>query len=34
MLFRSRYDFLIKDLDKTEVETYTGKNIDHYGMNL
>lgn len=31
---RSRYDFLIKDLDKTEVETYTGKNIDHYGMNI
>lgn len=29
---RSRYDFLIKDIDDTEVETYTGENIEHYGM--
>lgn len=29
---RSRYDFLLKDPDKTEVETYTGLNIDDYGM--
>jgi pilus assembly protein CpaF len=28
----SRYDFLIKDVDPLEVETYTGKNIEHYGM--
>lgn len=30
----SRYDFLLKDPDPTEVETYTGLNIDHYGMKL
>ena len=29
---KSRYDFLLKDPDKTEVETYTGKNINRYGM--
>lgn len=28
----SRYDFINKPLDTTEVETYTGKNIDRYGM--
>lgn len=28
----SRYDFLTRDIDKTEVETYTGENINHYGM--
>lgn len=31
---QSRYDFLLKDVDKTEVETYTGKNIETYGMNI
>lgn len=29
---KSRYDFLLKDIDRTEVETYTGKNIERYGM--
>lgn len=29
---KSRYDFLLKEPDKTEVETYTGKNINRYGM--
>ena len=29
----SRYDFLIGDPSEAEVETYTGKNIDHYGMS-
>lgn len=28
----SRFDFLLKDVDPTEVETYTGKNIERYGM--
>ena len=28
----SRYDFLTVDVNKAEVETYTGKNIDRYGM--
>lgn len=28
----SRYDFLLKDIDPNEVEEYTGKNIDNYGM--
>jgi pilus assembly protein CpaF len=28
----NRYDFLLKDVDPNEVETYTGKNIDNYGM--
>lgn len=31
---KSRYDFLLKDLSSTEVETYTGKNIDNYGLNI
>lgn len=31
---KSRYDFLLKDVNKAEVETYTGKNIDNYGMNI
>lgn len=30
----SRYDFLVRDVDESEVETYTGDNIDHYGMKL
>lgn len=30
----SRYNFLIRDVDKTEVETYTGANIDRYGMEI
>lgn len=29
---KSRYDFLLKEPSKTEVETYTGKNINRYGM--
>ena len=29
----SRYDFLLKEPSKTEVETYTGKNINRYGMS-
>lgn len=29
---QSRYDFLIKDVDPKEVETYTGKNIEDYGI--
>lgn len=29
---QSRYDFLLKEPDPTEVETYTGLNIDDYGM--
>jgi len=28
----SRYDFLTKDVDRAEVETYTGRNIEKYGM--
>ena len=28
----SRYDFLLNPVDDSEVETYTGRNIDHYGM--
>lgn len=28
----SRYDFLMKDVDPSEVETYTGENIESYGM--
>jgi pilus assembly protein CpaF len=28
----SRYDFINKPVDSTEVETYTGKNIERYGM--
>lgn len=30
---KSRYEFLLGELDKTEVETYTGLNIDKYGIN-
>lgn len=29
---KSRYDFLLEEPSKVEVETYTGKNIDRYGM--
>lgn len=29
----SRYDFLTKEISESEVETYTGRNIDHYGMD-
>jgi pilus assembly protein CpaF len=29
---RSRFDFLLNDPSETEVETYTGKNIEKYGM--
>lgn len=29
---QSRYDFLIKEVDDTEVETYTGRDIERYGM--
>ncbi len=28
----SRYDFLLKDVSDVEVETYTGKDIDRYGL--
>lgn len=28
----SRYDFLMKEVSNSEVETYTGKNIDRYGL--
>lgn len=28
---KSRFDFMLKDVDDTEVETYTGINIDNYG---
>ena len=27
-----RYDFLMKDVDPSEVETYTGEDIENYGM--
>ena len=30
----SRYDFLRREVDESEVETYTGDNIEHYGMKL
>ena len=30
---KSRYEFLLKDVSKAEVETYTGKNIEKFGMN-
>lgn len=30
---KSRYEFLLGELDKTEVETYTGLNIDKHGIN-
>jgi pilus assembly protein CpaF len=29
---KSRYDFLVKDVDENEIEYYTGENIDKYGM--
>lgn len=29
---KSRYDFLVKDVNPSEVETYTGKNINRYGL--
>lgn len=29
---KSRFDFLTREVDPSEVETYTGKNISHYGM--
>lgn len=29
---KARYDFLLDEPDKTEVETYTGMNIDKYGI--
>ena len=29
---KSRYDFIDKEVDPTEIETYTGVNIDRYGM--
>lgn len=29
---KSRYDFLIKEVNPNEVEEYTGRNIDRYGM--
>lgn len=31
---KSRYDFLLKDPDDTEVETYTGKDIERYGLKI
>ena len=31
---KSRYDFLLTEPNKAEVETYTGKNIDRYGMKI
>ena len=31
---QSRFDFMLKDPNpEVEVETYTGKNIDHYGLD-
>lgn len=30
---KSRYDFLVKDVNPSEVETYTGKNINRYGLD-
>ena len=29
---KSRYDFMLKEVSESEVETYSGKNIDRYGM--
>ena len=29
---KSRYDFMLKEVSESEVETYTGKNIETYGM--
>lgn len=31
---KSRYDFILEDPTEVEVETYTGKNIETYGMNI
>ena len=31
---QSRYDFMLKPVDQTEVESYTGKNIETYGMKV
>lgn len=31
---KSRYDFMLSEPSKTEVETYTGKNIDRYGLDI
>ena len=31
---KEQYEFLLKDPDPNEVETYTGENIRNYGMNL
>ena len=31
---KSRYDLLLTEHNKAEVETYTGKNIDRYGMKI
>lgn len=30
---KSRYDFLLKDADNCEIETYTGLDIDTFGLN-
>lgn len=30
---KSRYDFLVKEVNRAEVETYTGKNINNYGLS-
>lgn len=30
---KSRYDFLLKDVNRAEVETYTGTDIETYGMS-
>lgn len=30
----SQYDFLLKDPDNSEVETYTGEDIDRYGLKV
>lgn len=29
---QSRYDFILKDVDKSEIETYTGQDINRYGL--
>lgn len=31
---KSQYDFLLKDVDENEEETYTGENISNYGMAI
>ncbi len=30
----SRYSFLVDDPNSSDIETYTGKDIEHFGMNL